>query len=52
MIPAENGRRLFQAAQEPKELWVIPVRGHGGTVAAAGNEYNKRIGDFFDKHLK
>ena len=52
MIPAENGRRLFHAAKEPKELWVIPVGGHGGTVAAAGNEYNKRVGDFFDKHLK
>jgi dipeptidyl aminopeptidase/acylaminoacyl peptidase len=52
MIPAENGRRLYRAAQEPKELWVIPVGGHGGTVAAAGNEYNKRVGDFFDKHLK
>jgi dipeptidyl aminopeptidase/acylaminoacyl peptidase len=52
MIPAENGRRLYQAAQEPKELWVIPVGGHGGTVAAAGSEYNRRVGDFFDKHLK
>lgn len=52
MIPAENGRRLYQAAQEPKELWIIPVGGHGGTVAAAGSEYNKRVGDFFDKHLK
>ena len=52
MIPAENGRRLYQAAREPKELWVIPVGGHGGTVAAAGSEYNKRVGDFFDKHMK
>jgi dipeptidyl aminopeptidase/acylaminoacyl peptidase len=52
MIPAENGRRLYRAALEPKELWVISVGGHGGTVAAAGSEYNKRVGDFFDKHLK
>ncbi|MEK6742039.1 MAG: alpha/beta fold hydrolase [Nitrospirota bacterium] len=52
MIPAENGRRLFQAANEPKELWIITVGGHGGTVAAAGNEYNKRVGDFFDRYLK
>ena len=52
MIPAENGRKLYQAAQEPKELWVIPVGGHGGTVAAAGNDYNKRLGDFFDRYLK
>ncbi len=52
MIPAENGKRLFRAAKEPKELWVIPVSGHGGTVAAAGNEYGKRVGEFFDRHLK
>jgi dipeptidyl aminopeptidase/acylaminoacyl peptidase len=52
MIPAENGRRLFNAAKEPKEIWVIPVGGHGGTIAAAGDEYGKRVGDFFDKHLK
>jgi dipeptidyl aminopeptidase/acylaminoacyl peptidase len=52
MIPVENGRRLFAAAGEPKELWIIPVSGHGGTVAAAGNEYGKRVGDFFDRYLK
>jgi uncharacterized protein len=52
MIPAENGRRLFNAAKEPKELWVIPVRGHGGTIAAAGDEYAKRVGEFFDKYLR
>lgn len=52
MIPAENGRKLFRAAREPKELWVIPVGGHGGTVASAGTEYNKRVGDFFDRYLK
>ena len=51
MIPGENGRRLFQAAQEPKELWIIPVGGHGGTVAAAGDEYGRRVGEFFDRHL-
>ncbi len=52
MIPAENGRKLFRAAREPKELWVLPVGGHGGTVASAGTEYNKRVGDFFDRNLK
>jgi len=52
MIPVENGRRLFRAAQEPKELWVIQVGGHGGTVAAAGNEYGKKVGEFFDNYLK
>jgi uncharacterized protein len=52
MIPAENGRRLFRAAKEPKELWIIPVAGHGGTIAAAGDEYGRRLGEFFDRHLR
>jgi len=51
MIPAANGRRLFRAAHEPKELWVVPVGGHGGADSAAGNEYYMKISDFFDKHL-
>jgi dipeptidyl aminopeptidase/acylaminoacyl peptidase len=52
LIPVENGRRLFRAAKEPKELWVIPVSGHGGTVAAAGREYENRVGEFFDRYLQ
>ncbi len=51
LIPAENGKRLYRAAREPKELWVIPDAGHGGTLAAAGRAYEKRIGEFFDGHL-
>ena len=52
MIPADNGRKLFAAAKEPKELWTIPEADHGGTLAAAGGEYEKRVGEFFDKNLK
>jgi uncharacterized protein len=52
LIPADNGRKLYAAAHEPKELWIIPGADHGGTLAAAGNEYEKRVGEFFDKHLK
>lgn len=52
LIPADNGRKLFAAAREPKELWIIPVADHGGTLAAAGSGYEKRVGEFFDKYLK
>lgn len=52
LIPAENGRKLFAAAKEPKELWIIPNADHGGTLAAAGSLYEKRVGEFFDKNLK
>jgi len=52
MVPAENGRRLYHAAREPRELWVIPVSAHGLTVAAAGPEYETRIGEFFERYLR
>ena len=52
LIPVENGKKLYAAAREPKELWVIPGADHGGTLAAAGSEYEKRVGRFFDKYLK
>ena len=52
LIPAENGRKLFASAKEPKELWIIPNADHGATLAAAGSAYEKRVGTFFDKHLK
>jgi dipeptidyl aminopeptidase/acylaminoacyl peptidase len=52
LIPADNGRKLYAAAGDPKELWVIPGADHGGTLAAAGSEYEKRVGDFFDRNLR
>ncbi len=52
LIPADNGRKLYAAAHEPKELWLIPGAEHGATLAAAGSEYEKRVGEFFDKNLK
>lgn len=52
LIPAENGRKLFASAGEPKELWIIPNADHGATLVAAGRAYEKRVGEFFDKYLK
>jgi fermentation-respiration switch protein FrsA (DUF1100 family) len=52
LIPADSGRKLYAAAKEPKELWVISGADHGGTLAAAGVEYEKRVGEFFDRYLK
>jgi len=51
LIPPENGQRLYAAAREPKEIWIIPGADHGGTLAAAGDAYKKRVGGFFDKYL-
>ncbi len=52
LIPAGNGRALYSAARDPKELWIIPSAGHGGTLAAAGSEYEKKVGEFFERHMK
>ena len=52
LIPADNGGNLYAAAQEPKELWIIPNADHGGTLAAAGDAYEERVGEFFDRYLK
>lgn len=52
LIPAENGQKLFAAAGEPKELWIIPGADHGGTLVAAGSMYGAKVGEFFDKNLK
>lgn len=51
-MPSSDAMRLFAAAREPKELWLIPGAVHGGTVYMAGDEYGKRILRFLDSHLK
>jgi fermentation-respiration switch protein FrsA (DUF1100 family) len=50
-MPSSDAMRLFAAAKDPKELWLIPGAVHGGTVYAAGDEYGERILRFLDKHL-
>ena len=50
-MPSSDAQRLYSAAGEPKTLWLIPGAIHGGTLYSAGDEYHKKIGDFFSKHL-
>ena len=50
-VPCENGWRLYAAAREPKEIWIIPGADHGSTLAAAGDACEKRVGGFFVKCL-
>jgi fermentation-respiration switch protein FrsA (DUF1100 family) len=44
--------RLFAAAREPKEIWIVPGGGHFNMHAYAGREYEHRITDFLDWHLR
>ena len=46
IVPVDMGRRLFEAAPEPKEWYALPHAGHNDTFIAGGSEYYERIADF------
>jgi len=46
--PVSEGRRLYVAAREPKELWVVPNATHREIEAVARDEYRRRVIEFFD----
>jgi dipeptidyl aminopeptidase/acylaminoacyl peptidase len=52
LIPAEQGLRLYEAAGEPKELWMVSGMGHESALEIFPHEYEKRIIGFFDKALE
>jgi uncharacterized protein len=43
---------LYDAAREPKEIWLMPNADHCGVYFEDRVAYVKRITDFFDLHLK
>jgi pimeloyl-ACP methyl ester carboxylesterase len=44
-------RHFYEAAEEPKELWVIFESGHGGQFEARPEEYEEKMITFFDAAL-
>lgn len=51
-FPPEHARRLYDAAREPKELWLLPGFGHAETGAVAhGEELVRRISGWLRTHL-
>jgi fermentation-respiration switch protein FrsA (DUF1100 family) len=49
---AEETRSLFDAAPEPKELWMVEGAGHVDLYDYAGAEYERRILAFLGKYLE
>jgi fermentation-respiration switch protein FrsA (DUF1100 family) len=49
IIPADMGRRVFAAAPEPKELYVIPGAHHNDTYDVGGPEYFARLQAFIER---
>jgi fermentation-respiration switch protein FrsA (DUF1100 family) len=50
-IPAQDAQRLYDAAGNPKELWIVLGAPHGGGHAVAGREYRARVLGFLARHL-
>lgn len=51
LMRAADVRALYARAKEPKELWIVPGAAHGKCHDAAGGEYERRVAEFFKKHL-
>jgi uncharacterized protein len=48
---AELSETYFEAAREPKEIWLVPGAGHTGGIEAQPAEYERRVVGFFDDAL-
>lgn len=51
MIPVSHAHRLFEAAREPKELWLAPGVNHCGAYFIDRVAYCGRVVDFFEQGL-
>lgn len=49
LVPIEQGRKLFEAANEPKEFYTIPGATHNDTHIVGGEEYYGVIKRFVNK---
>jgi fermentation-respiration switch protein FrsA (DUF1100 family) len=49
LIPVGEGMDLYNAAPEPKELYLVPGAGHNDVSIVAGPAYARRIADFLDR---
>lgn len=52
LIPPEQGERLYAAAGEPKELWIVENAIHCGAYFLDRQAYVERVARFFDQAFR
>ena len=52
VVSPESGKRLFEAAREPKELWFEPELGHAQFLEKRPAEFERRLTAFYDRYLR
>jgi len=50
-IEGAHAYQQFEAAREPKSLWIVPDGDHGANHLVAPDEYQEKILRFFEQHL-
>jgi dipeptidyl aminopeptidase/acylaminoacyl peptidase len=50
-VPSDHPQRLLDAANEPKELWLVPGSGHAMARLDHPQEYVQRVQAFFGRYL-
>jgi alpha-beta hydrolase superfamily lysophospholipase len=50
-VPRSDFTALWNAAQEPKERWIVPGAGHREAHKIYPAAYRQHVLDFFDRHL-
>jgi uncharacterized protein len=50
-IPTALVMKVYEAAREPKSVWIVAGAGHGGYDAVAPAEYRRRVAGFFAAQL-
>ncbi|PSB36277.1 hypothetical protein C7B69_04765, partial [filamentous cyanobacterium Phorm 46] len=49
VVPTQMSKKLFDAAPEPKQLYIVPDGGHNNTAQIGGAEYLRVVNQFLDK---
>ncbi len=52
MVDPRDATKLYNAANEPKELWIVPEANHCGAYFINRRMYVDKILAFFEQHLK
>jgi alpha-beta hydrolase superfamily lysophospholipase len=50
LMPVDDVTRVFNAAQEPKQLWIVPGAYHAKCREIAGMEFETRVSGFFKRN--
>ncbi len=51
LAPRHDARKLFAAAEEPKQMWIVANAAHTQSAMVAGKQYQNRLAEFFTKYL-